>query len=172
MCDRQALADPASLGHLDRPQLAAALRPVWEDAGPLVDRLVGRPVTSWAASIDAAEVAIAAMPDTERAALLNAHPRIGAAPADLARRSTISLREQGGAAADPAVLRRLDSLNDRYEARFGFPFVEWVNGRSRADMIPVLEARLERDAPTELAAGCAALVAIARDRLRRLVPGG
>lgn len=172
MSEPPALVDPATLGGLDRRELADALRPLWEDAGPLVDRLVGRPAVSWAASIAAAEAEIAAMPDAERAALLNAHPRIGAPPADLARRSAISLREQGGAAADPAILDRLDALNDRYEARFGFPFVEWVNGRSRAEMIPVLEARLERDAPAELAAGCAALVAIARDRLRRLAPDG
>lgn len=167
-----ALVDAATLGDLDRQHLAAALRPLWEDAGPLVERLVGRPMDSWPAAVDAAEAEIGAMTPTERAELLRAHPRIGAAPGDLRRRSVISLREQGGADADPAVLARLDALNDRYEARFGFPFVEWVNGRSRAEMIPVIEARLERSAPAELAAGCAALIAIARDRLRRLTADG
>ena len=51
--------------------------------------------------------------------------------------------EQGGDAdVDDAVLAELEALNDRYEARFGFPFVAWVAGRSRAQMIAVIEDRL------------------------------
>jgi 2-oxo-4-hydroxy-4-carboxy--5-ureidoimidazoline (OHCU) decarboxylase len=147
-------------------ELAAAMRPLWEDAGPLVPLLVGVEVGSWAAHIDRAEQAIAAMDPATRAVLLRAHPRIGAPPVELARRSVTSLAEQGGAAEEPAVLARLAAGNDAYEARFGFPFVEFVAGRSRRSIIAVLEDRLRRDRDTELAAGCEALVAIARDRLR------
>jgi 2-oxo-4-hydroxy-4-carboxy--5-ureidoimidazoline (OHCU) decarboxylase len=147
------------------------MRPLWEDAGPLAQRLVGVATATWPEHIDAGEAAIETMTDEEKADLLKAHPRIGATPAALAGRSTLSHREQGGdVGADPAVLARLDELNDRYEARFGFPFVEWVNGRSRPEMVAAIEARLGRRAPEELAAGCAALVSIARDRLGRLDP--
>jgi 2-oxo-4-hydroxy-4-carboxy--5-ureidoimidazoline (OHCU) decarboxylase len=68
-------------------------------------------------------------------------------------------------------MARLDGLNDAYESRFGFPFVEWVAGRPKAAIVAVLEARLQRDRDTELAAGCEALLAIARDRLARRVKG-
>jgi OHCU decarboxylase len=157
------------LKNLSRAELAAALRPLWEDAGPLAARLEGRPASSWEELIEMGEAEIAAMGDAERAELLAAHPRIGAPPDALAARSTQSLREQGGhAGADAGVLAELDALNQRYEDRFGFPFVEWVAGRSRRQMLPVIEARLQRDRDSELAAGCAALVAIARDRLARL----
>jgi 2-oxo-4-hydroxy-4-carboxy--5-ureidoimidazoline (OHCU) decarboxylase len=158
-----------SLGGLDAEELAAAIRPLWEDAGPLVARLVGRPVASWEEHVALSEAEIGKMSNAERARLLNAHPRIGAPPAALASRSALSLGEQGGAAgAEPAVLAELDVLNDLYETKFGFPFVEWVAGRSRREMVTVLQRRLRGDGETELAAGCGALVAIARDRLARL----
>jgi 2-oxo-4-hydroxy-4-carboxy--5-ureidoimidazoline (OHCU) decarboxylase len=160
------LVPPASLAALGRDELAAALRPLWEDAGPLVDRLAGRQFLSWQDLVDEAERQIGAMSVPERVALLAAHPRIGAPVVALAARSQISLAEQGGAAgAAPEVLAELDALNDRYEERFGFPFVAWVAGRSRREMTVVIEDRLGHDRATELAAGCAALVAIARDRL-------
>lgn len=173
MSDPADLVDARLLGRLDPGALAAALRPLWEDAGPLVAALTGVDVASWDEHLDAAEAAVAAMDDTTRAALLAAHPRIGAAPADLAARSRASHREQGGdAAVDPATTAALDELNDRYERRFGFPFVEWVAGRPRAALVAVLTARLARDRATELDAGCAALVAIARDRLAHLRSAG
>jgi hypothetical protein len=43
----EALIDPAVLATLGKADLAEALRPLWEDAGPLVDRMVGQAVTSW-----------------------------------------------------------------------------------------------------------------------------
>jgi 2-oxo-4-hydroxy-4-carboxy--5-ureidoimidazoline (OHCU) decarboxylase len=163
------LVDPATLGDLDRPTLAAALRPLWEDAGPLVDRLLGQPVTTWEQHLVAAEAAVADMDPATRADLLGAHPRIGADSAALAARSPESWAEQGGAApTDAATAAALDAANDTYEARFGFPFVEFVAGRPKAEILPLIAARLARDRTTELDAGCAALVAIARDRLARL----
>jgi 2-oxo-4-hydroxy-4-carboxy-5-ureidoimidazoline decarboxylase len=163
------LAPAPSLGDLGPDALAAAMRPLWEDAGPLVGVMVGRRFASWDDHLDAAAEAIAAMDDPTRSALLGAHPRIGTDGATLARRSALSFREQGGdVAPSDAVARRLASLNDRYEARFGFPFVEWVAGRPPEAMIAVLERRLLRDRRRELDAGCEALVAIARDRLRCL----
>jgi 2-oxo-4-hydroxy-4-carboxy--5-ureidoimidazoline (OHCU) decarboxylase len=166
------LADAPGLGALDRTALAAAMRPLWEDAGPLVDRLVGRQVTTWEEHVSAAEAEIDAMDDATRAELLGAHPRIGADPAALAARSPQSWSEQGGASAtDPATLAALEAANDIYEERFGFAFVHWVAGRSKAEMLAVLRSRLERDRATELDAGCAALVAIARDRLARIRSG-
>jgi len=169
--DAPSLVPASTLATLPRAELALALRPLWEDAGPLIGRLAGRQVATWQELIEVAAGEIEQMDDAERAELLNAHPRIGAPPDALARRSSLSHREQGGSAgADPEVLAALDALNNRYEARFGFPFVEWVAGRSRREMLAAIEARLGGDRQTELTAGCAALVAIARDRLSRLGP--
>lgn len=168
------LVPAASLGSLGASELAAALRPLWEDAGPLVAAMIGRRFVTWEEHLDSAADAIAAMGVPTRRALLRAHPRIGTDPATLARRSILSYREQAGGTAtsdtatSDAVAHSLSSLNDRYEARFGFPFVAWVAGRSPEAMVAVLERRLGRDRRCELDAGCAALVAIARDRLQSL----
>jgi 2-oxo-4-hydroxy-4-carboxy-5-ureidoimidazoline decarboxylase len=162
------LVDPTMLGTLDSAGLAAALRPLLEDAGPLVARLQGRSWRTWEAVLDSAAIEVAAMDDEERMALLAAHPRIGERPAVLAARSPESFREQGsGDDEDPAVLDRLEQLNEAYETRFGFPFVEWVAGRPKAVIAEVLEARLRRDRTTELDAGTSALLDIARDRLAK-----
>ncbi|HEY3809846.1 MAG TPA: 2-oxo-4-hydroxy-4-carboxy-5-ureidoimidazoline decarboxylase [Acidimicrobiales bacterium] len=160
------------LAALEPAALAAALRPLWEDAGPLVGLLAGRSFTGWSELIDVAEAQIAAMGPEQQTALLRAHPRLGAPPTALRARSATSYVEQGaGAFPDDGTGRQLEALNDQYEARFGFPCVEWVAGRPLAALVPVIAARMERSRPTELAAGCAALVAIARDRLHRFHGG-
>ena len=62
------------------------------------------------------------------------------------------------------MLAELAHLNEAYERRFGFGFVVFVNGRTRAELVPVLRERLERDADEELETGLRELCAIARDR--------
>jgi 2-oxo-4-hydroxy-4-carboxy-5-ureidoimidazoline decarboxylase len=165
------LVPAASLAGLRRAQLAEALRPLWEEAGPLVPRLAGRTFATWSDVIDAAEDQIALMGDSERADLLRAHPRLGAAPGTLRYRSPASYVEQGsGRSLTGTTQDDLRGLNQRYEERFGFPCVEWVAGRPLAVLVPIIAARLQRDRATELSAGCAALMAIARDRLARFHP--
>jgi len=103
------------------------------------------------------------MTDAERVAVLNAHPRIGAATGLSAR----SAAEQSAGTADAETLRALESLNAEYERTFGFRFVVFVNGRSRAEIVPVLQARLRRTRHEELATGIEEFLAIAHDRLER-----
>jgi len=65
------------------------------------------------------------------------------------------------------VLDELARLNDEYERRFGFEFVVFVDGRTRAELLPVLRDRLENTRGEELETGLRALCAIARDRWTR-----
>ena len=90
----------------------------------------------------------------EKAEALAAHPRIG-------ERSP----EQHG--DDPAVLAELAQLNREYEERFGFRFVVFVNGRSRAEILPVLRERIRRTREEEMDTALDELCAIAEDRWRR-----
>jgi 2-oxo-4-hydroxy-4-carboxy--5-ureidoimidazoline (OHCU) decarboxylase len=92
--------------------------------------------------------------EDEKVEALAAHPRIG-------ERSP----EQHG--DDPAVLAELAELNRAYEERFGFRFVVFVNGRSRAEIRPELRRRLENTREQELDTGLDALVSIAEDRWRK-----
>jgi len=67
-----------------------------------------------------------------------------------------------------SVYEELAQLNAEYEAKFGFRFVVFVNGRSKAQLIPVLKARLQRTREQELAEGLQAMIDIAYDRLQKL----
>ncbi len=91
------------------------------------------------------------MPLDEQIELIDAHPRLGAPPADV---SALSFVEQGydaeatrrrarrrGRAA--RVAAELDRLNAAYEARFGFRYCVFVAGRSRAELLPEMRAALD-----------------------------
>jgi len=104
--------------------------------------------------LGAAHGVIAQLPEEDKAAALAAHPRIGE-PSP----------EQRG--EDPAVLAELAYLNQVYEEKHGFRFVVFVNRRSRAELLQVLQERLRRTREEELETGLEELVAIARDRWRR-----
>ena len=104
--------------------------------------------------LGAAREVIEELPEEDKAGALAAHPRIGE-PSP----------EQRG--ADPAVLAELAYLNQVYEEKFGFRFVVFVNRRSRAELLPVLQERLGRSREEELETGLEELVRIAEDRWRR-----
>jgi 2-oxo-4-hydroxy-4-carboxy--5-ureidoimidazoline (OHCU) decarboxylase len=59
----------------------------------------------------------------------------------------------------------LGPLNDAYEARFGFRFVVFVDGRQRSAIVGVLRRRMERSREEEMAEGLEAIVRIAEARL-------
>lgn len=135
----------------------------FERAPGLVDRLRGEaPFASAGAVVARARMVLSAMSEKERTGVLDAHPRIGAATSTL---SEASRREQGND-SDEAVERELAELNGAYEARFGFRFVVFVAGRSKAQIVPILRERLGRGRGEELETGIDEFLAIARDRLR------
>jgi 2-oxo-4-hydroxy-4-carboxy--5-ureidoimidazoline (OHCU) decarboxylase len=111
-----------------------------------------------------ARTVLAAMTDAERVAVLNAHPRIGAT-SGLSARSAAEQRAHEP--TESAALSALARFNAEYERRFGFRFVVFVNGRTRAEILPVLQERLKRSRDQELATGLEEFLAIARDRMTR-----
>jgi 2-oxo-4-hydroxy-4-carboxy--5-ureidoimidazoline (OHCU) decarboxylase len=105
----------------------------------------------------AREVALE-LSEEEKKEILDAHPAIGGKPT-----SARSAREQG-TDDDPAVLAELAELNTAYEAKFGFRFVVFVNGRPRREIVPILRERLQRSREEELSTAVDELVQIAINR--------
>jgi 2-oxo-4-hydroxy-4-carboxy--5-ureidoimidazoline (OHCU) decarboxylase len=134
---------------LPRQLTAEELTPLFSGRTRLVDELAARENP-----LEVAEELALALPEEDQVAALATHPRIGEPSA-----------EQRG--AEPEVLAELELLNDEYERRFGFSFVVFVDGRTRAELVPVLRARLARTREEELQAGLRALCKIARDRWTR-----
>lgn len=82
------------------------------------------------------------------------HPRIG----DVARlrerfaaSGVLSEKEQGSAmaTANEAVVQRLFALNMAYETRHGHIFIVCASGKSAAEMLALLEDRIDLDLATE-----------------------
>ena len=140
---------------------------LFENAGPLLDRLgAEEPFPSGAALLARAREILKALSEAEQIAVINAHPRIGERPDKV---SALSFREQGNDrdTTPPEVLRRLATLNEEYEQKFGFRFVVFVNRRSKEAIVPVLEARLRGTRDEERRTALREILAIAEDRLAR-----
>lgn len=103
------------------------------------------------------------MSEADQIAVINAHSRIGERTDKM---SAASLAEQGVDRL-PEVMRRLATLNEAYETKFGFRFVVFVNRRSKAAIVPILEARLRGTRDTERRTALREILAIAEDRLKR-----
>jgi len=133
---------------------------LFEGATPLAERLAtGGPYRSGARLVARAKQLLGRLSEAEKIATLNAHPRIGEDPA---RMSASSRAEQGD---EP--VPELEWLNATYEAKFGFRFVVFVDGRSKREIVKVLKERLNNDRDQELATGLRAVVDIARSRLEK-----
>jgi 2-oxo-4-hydroxy-4-carboxy-5-ureidoimidazoline decarboxylase len=178
----RAAAELPSIGALNAMPLAGfieAMVPLFEGAPVFLGRLAGaRPFAGYAELWPRALAIARAMPEAEQLELVNAHPRLGAPPASV---SAMSFQEQGydQAAADAAeasrvaaeaieVAAELERLNAAYEARFGFRFCVFVNGRSRHALLPVIEAALQADRATEIRRALGDVIAIAAERARTL----
>jgi 2-oxo-4-hydroxy-4-carboxy--5-ureidoimidazoline (OHCU) decarboxylase len=62
----------------------------------------------------------------------------------------------------------LARLNAEYEAKYGFRFLVFVNGRPKAAILEVLRERITRPREEELPQALHEMLAIARDRLSKL----
>ncbi|MGZ8437744.1 MAG: 2-oxo-4-hydroxy-4-carboxy-5-ureidoimidazoline decarboxylase [Candidatus Limnocylindrales bacterium] len=157
---------------------AATLAPLFEGAPRFLGRLANaRPFGSLDELFERARQIAHGMPVAEQLELIDAHPRLGAPPASV---SALSFVEQGyereaaeSAARDATadrdrVAAALDRLNAAYEDRFGFRYCVFVDGRSRAELLPEMQAALDASRPSELRRALDAVIDIARDRAARL----
>jgi 2-oxo-4-hydroxy-4-carboxy--5-ureidoimidazoline (OHCU) decarboxylase len=112
--------------------------------------------------LERADEILATLPEEDKLEALSAHPAIG-------QRQGLSARSaaEQGEDTDPTVLSELAYLNQVYEEKFGFRFVVFVAGRSKPEILEVLQERLGRAREEELDTGCHELVAIAKDRWTR-----
>ena len=141
---------------------------LFERAGPLVAKLRDAgPFASPSDLLERARVLLFALPEADRIAVINAHPRIGERPAVVRAQSETSYREQGydGDTTPPKVFDDLRRLNAEYEKKFGFRFVVFVNRRAKAEIVPLMRARLERTRAEEAETALGEILAIAADRL-------
>ncbi|MBL7940031.1 MAG: 2-oxo-4-hydroxy-4-carboxy-5-ureidoimidazoline decarboxylase [Flavobacteriales bacterium] len=101
------------------------------------------------------------------------HPRIGDVES-LAKKYASTKAWAGGEqkgveGADRAILERLAKGNADYEERFGHIFIVCATGKSAAEMLALLEARLNNDPEHEITVAAEEQNKITRIRLKKLL---
>ncbi|MDQ4136724.1 MAG: 2-oxo-4-hydroxy-4-carboxy-5-ureidoimidazoline decarboxylase, partial [Pseudomonadota bacterium] len=108
----------------------------------------------------------------QKLTLIRAHPDL-AGRLKLKDLTADSQSEQASAGLDsltPADRDRFLALNDAYRARFGFPFIMAVKGRSRDEILQAFEDRLDHEYEQEFDTAMAQIERIALLRLKERLP--
>ncbi|RFB80911.1 allantoinase PuuE [Methylovirgula sp. 4M-Z18] len=117
--------------------------------------------------------AMRAMSDEAKLALIKAHPDLAGKLAQAKMLTPDSAREQASAGLDQLTLEqkvRFTELNDAYVARFGFPFIIAVKGRSTQEILDAFMQRLASDKATEFETSLQQIDRIALLRLQDRLP--
>lgn len=125
--------------------------------------IAGRPYPDVEALLSAAAEAAETWGEPEIDAALADHPRIGERHAGDARAAALSASEQAGVQGDADALA---AGNRAYEEAFGRIFLIRAAGRSSAEVLRQLHARLGNDPRTEVGVVAGELREIALLRLR------
>jgi allantoicase len=161
------------LNALDAPELRGALAdfcgaPAW------IDRVAAaRPFVKPSALLQAADAALDGLGDDDWREAFRHHPRIGERAAERTQSETgaaASQREQAAVGAAPAAERdALAAANADYEHKFGHVFIVSAEGKSAAEILQALRARMGNDPATELRVAAGEQKTITRRRLERLL---
>jgi OHCU decarboxylase len=111
--------------------------------------------------------------EDERLGVLKAHPDLAGKLAQAKRLTAESTAEQASAGLDAltdAERATFSELNAAYVAKFGFPFVIAVRGRTKSEILDAFRTRINHDRATEFATACAQVERIALLRLKDILP--
>ncbi len=169
--DRQAMMTLAAVNAMTTEAFTDAFGDVAEHS-PWVARIASslRPFATREAMMEAFTGTVRGAAREAQLALIRAHPDL-AAKAKLTEDST---REQAGAGLDtltPGEFARFTDLNDRYKAKFGFPFIFAVKGATKHQILASFAERVKHEAEVEFATALAQVCRIFRFRIEdRVAP--
>ncbi|MEJ2121989.1 MAG: 2-oxo-4-hydroxy-4-carboxy-5-ureidoimidazoline decarboxylase [Alphaproteobacteria bacterium] len=162
-----------ALNAMPMEDFATVLGDVFEHSPWVPEGAAGaRPFASLETLHDAMVAVVLAAPHPQKLALIRAHPDLAGRLAVEGGLTRASTSEQASAGLDhctPEEFERFQSLNAAYKAKFGFPFVMAVKGRSRAEILDSFAQRLDNDRETEFDEALAQIAEIARLRLTEII---
>ena len=132
-----------------------------------------RPFLSRAALFGTAEEVWWHLSDRDWQEAFSHHPRIGADPEKLRARFARTAEwaqgeQQGVMEASDETLQALGEANRSYEARFGYVFIVCATGKTAAEMLGLLEERLQNLPENEIRIAAGEQAKITRIRLEKL----
>ncbi len=171
------MTDADRPSRLDRQAFIARFGGVFEHSPWIAEAAFDAGVTAdhdTAEGLHAAMVTVMrAADDAAKLALIRAHPDLAGRLAAAGRLTAESTGEQASAGLDRLTDdERADfmRLNATYQARFGFPFILAVKGRSKDDIREAFLARIGNDEAAEFAEALRQVERIALLRLKDLLP--
>ena len=115
----------------------------------------------------------ASLADEDWLQAFRAHPKIGEKKAvtvqSLQEQSWSSQEQSAIQSASADTVAQLAEGNHKYEKKFGFIFIVCASGKSSAEMLAILNNRLDNDPRTELSAAAQEQHKITRLRLEKLL---
>ncbi|WP_263368954.1 2-oxo-4-hydroxy-4-carboxy-5-ureidoimidazoline decarboxylase [Edaphobacter bradus] len=128
-----------------------------------------RPIADEAALLDSSNNIWLALGESDWQQAFDSHPRIGQLHAVQATAQSLrwSSEEQSKASVDEAAKLTLAEANRRYEQRFGRIFIVCATGKTSAEILGILESRMNNDAANELREAAEQQRQITQLRLRR-----
>lgn len=164
------MVDVERFNAADREQVESWLTACLDAPRWVVQVEAGRPYADGDALMAAAAGAADPLTQDEVDQALSHHPRLGERAATTGTSAQMSEREQGamsdaGTDETAEIVGRLRAGNAAYEERFGHVFLLRAAGRSAADVLENLQARLERTPAQERATTAEQLREIALLRL-------
>ena len=158
----------ADFNAMDAAEAAAAVRPCVDIDSWVAAVVDGRPYGDLDSMLILADAHARTWSGAEVEAALADHPRIGERHAGAGASAAMSGREQGGVSRDADVQARLAAGNAAYEERFDRIFLVRAAGRDAAEILALLEQRLDNDPEAELGVTAGQLREIAVLRLKGL----
>jgi 2-oxo-4-hydroxy-4-carboxy-5-ureidoimidazoline decarboxylase len=111
-------------------------------------------------------------PSGRQMALIKAHPDLAGRLAQAGQLTEASTKEQSAAGLDrltPAEAAEIQTLNDAYKARFGFPFIICARLNAKATILAAMRARVGSSPEAEHSTALAEIAKIARLRLNEAI---
>ena len=128
------------------------------------DMMAGRPYESTQDVLRSASSAFDLLTAEDWLEAFAGHPRIGE------RGDAQANREQAAtSSASREVIARLASVNEEYEAKFGFTYIVYATGKSAEEMLQIAETRLENTKREEIEIAAEEQSSITETRLRRML---
>ena len=162
----------ATLNAMDDNEARAALTNCCAAGAWVEGMLSRRPFADDNAVLTAAAAVAATLGEVDWLEAFAAHPLIGDVESlrkKYAATREVAAGEQAGVSgAADATLAELAALNRQYAERFGFIFIVFATGRSAAEMLAILQRRIENARDEELKNAAAEQLKIMQLRLQKL----